>query len=208
MPTTTPEPGSSLTIATGHTLLLENSQLDRHPCLTVTTGLVRVAISAPAQEPLEALPITLGFLQAGDHLPLDLLRQSRLHLQALLPTQLQGGSAALPAEGCSSLHDWTLGLLLVRRLGEAEQRIQALLTLLVKHLGARSGAWYSLPMHLTHTDLAEMSGHTRVTVTRQLSRWRDQGMIAREARGGRGLRIAPALVESGAAGSALMAGSL
>jgi CRP-like cAMP-binding protein len=70
-----------------------------------------------------------------------------------------------------------------------------LLQLLVQRLGHRRGAWYDLPIRLTHAELAELSGHTRVTVTRQLSRWRDQGLIEQGEGPQRCLRIAPALVE-------------
>ena len=152
--------------------------------------------STPGRPPSRANVVTLGLLQAGDHLPLVRLRTSRLHRQALTPTRLVGDTSALPAVGANSLHDWTLDLLLLRHLGEAEQRIQALLQLLVERLGRRSGEWYELPVRLTHAELAELSGHTRVTVTRQLSRLREQGLIEQNAGRDRGLRIAPELVEA------------
>ena len=185
----------SLSIRAGHTILLDEGVLRSNTCLSISSGLLRVGISKLEQEAYEAEIITLGFLQAGDHLPLDLLRTSRLHLEALTPARLEPGCPLLPPDGASSLHDWTVALLMIRHLGEAEQRITALIQLLVQRLGRRSGAWYELPLRLTHADLAELSGHTRVTVTRQLSRWRDLGLIELE-RGSRSrLRIAPELVE-------------
>jgi hypothetical protein len=184
-----------LRIRAGHTVLLDERLLLRDSCLSIAAGLVRVAISRPEQEALDADTITLGFLQAGDHLPLDLLRTSRLHLQALTPTELEAGCPPLPPAGASSLHDWTVALLMIRHLSDAEQRIAALLQLLVQRLGRRNGEWYELPLRLTHAQLAELSGHTRVTVTRQLCRWRDQGLIEQEDGPQRALRIAPALVE-------------
>ena len=193
---TSTETPMQLKIRAGHTMLLDEELLHRTHCLSVEAGLVRVAISNPDQEALNAQLITLGFLQAGDHLPLDLLRNSRLHLQALTPTQLVGEGSTLPAVGANSLHDWTLDLLLIRHLGEAEQRIQALLQLLVERLGRRRGEWYELPVRLTHAELAELSGHTRVTVTRQLSRLREQGLIEPNVGPERSLRIAPELVEA------------
>lgn len=176
-------------------MLLDEQVLQRNSCLSIEAGLVRVGISTPDQEALQAQPITLGFLQAGDHLPLDLLRNARLHLQALSPTRLVEGCSALPPAGASSLHDWTLALLMIRHLHDAEQRINALLQLLVQRLGRRRGAWYELPIRLTHAELAELSGHTRVTVTRQLSRWRDQGLLQQDDGPGRCLRLAPELVD-------------
>jgi len=123
-----------LRIRAGHTVLLDERLLLRDSCLSIAAGLVRVAISRPELEPLEATTITLGFLQEGDHLPLDVLRNSRLHLQALTPTELEAGCPPLPPVGSSSLHDWTVALLMIRHLGEAEQRITALLRLLVQRL--------------------------------------------------------------------------
>ena len=194
MTTTDQEPG--LQIRAGHTMLLDEQLLQRGHCLSITDGLVRVGISNPDQEALEAQPITLGFLQAGDHLPLDLLRTTRLHLLALTPTRLQPGCPPLPPVGASSLHDWTVALLMIRHLGEAEQRITALLQLLVQRLGIRRGEWYELPLRLTHAELAELSGHTRATVTRQFSRWRDHGLLQQDCGPERLLRIAPQLVHA------------
>ncbi|MEB3165568.1 MAG: Crp/Fnr family transcriptional regulator [Cyanobacteriota bacterium] len=192
---TTTEAPARLSIRTGHTMLLDEQLLQRNSCLSIEAGLVRVGISQPEQEALNTQPITLGFLQTGDHLPLDLLRTARLHLQALTPTRLVEGCSALPPAGASSLNDWTVALLLIRHLGEAERRITALLQLLVQRLGHRRGDWYELPIRLTHAELAELSGHTRVTVTRQLSRWRDQGLIEQDEGPSRCLRIAPELIE-------------
>jgi len=194
MTTTDQEPG--LQIRAGHTMLLDEQLLQRGHCLSITDGLVRVGISNPDQEALEAQPITLGFLQAGDHLPLDLLRTTRLHLLALTPTRLQPGCPPLPPVGASSLHDWTVALLMIRHHGEAEQRITALLQLLVQRLGIRRGEWYELPLRLTHAELAELSGHTRATVTRQFSRWRDHGLLQQDCGPERLLRIAPQLVHA------------
>ncbi|MBM5796429.1 MAG: Crp/Fnr family transcriptional regulator, partial [Cyanobacteria bacterium M_surface_7_m2_037] len=76
------------------------------------------------------------------------------------------------------------------------QRIGALLQLLVERLGRRNGAWYELPLRLTHAELADLSGHTRVTVTKQLSRLRNLGLIEQDAGPGKTLRISPELLEA------------
>ena len=190
-----------LRIAPGHTVLLDAASLERSSmelshCLSVAQGLLRVAVSGPDVEALDSTSITLGFLQAGDQLPLDLLRRSRFHLEALTPVRLEEGGGLLPPEGATSLHDWTVALLLIRHLGEAEQRLTALLQLLVERLGHRCGDWYELPLHLSHQRLAELVGHTRVTVTRQLSKWRQAGLVGGDTNAQGGLRLAPDLVEA------------
>ncbi|MEY3750026.1 MAG: hypothetical protein RLZZ11_217 [Cyanobacteriota bacterium] len=192
---TTTEARPALSIRAGNTLLLDAHLLEHNQCLTVHSGLVRVAASKPDQEALVAQPVTLGFLQAGDQLPLDLLRTTRLHLEALEATRLTEGCSLVPAAGTNSLHEWTLSLLLIRNLSDAEQRIGALLQLLVERLGRRNGQWYELPLRLTHAELADLSGHTRVTVTKQLSKWRSAGLIEQESGPERTLRISPDLLE-------------
>jgi hypothetical protein len=193
---TTTEAKPALSIRAGNTLLLDAHLLERNQCLTVHSGLVRVAASRPDQEALSAQPVTLGFLQAGDQLPLDLLRTTRLHLEALEATRLTEGCTVVPAAGTNSLHEWTLSLLLIRNLSDAEQRIGALLQLLVERLGRRNGAWYELSLRLTHAELADLSGHTRVTVTKQLSKWRSLGLIEQDNGPERTLRISPELLET------------
>lgn len=192
--------GRRLPIRAGHTMLLDETVLEHDSCLSICSGLVRVAISRPEQEALAAPTITLGFLQRGDHLHLDLLRSARLHVQALTPALLESGCSPIPPIGSSSLHEWTVALLMIRHLGEAEQRLRAVLRLLVRHLGRRGPGGYELPLRLTHADLAELSGQNRVTVTRQLSRWRELGLIETSGcseadRSERVLRLAPALIE-------------
>ena len=183
-------------IRAGHTLLLDEALLKRGSCLSISSGLVRVGMSNPDQEALDAQPITLGFLQTGDHLPLELLRNNRLHLQALSTTQLDTECPSLPPAGASSLTDWTVALLCIRHLSDAEQRIASLLQLLVQRLGNRNGNWYELPLRFTHAELAELSGHTRVTITKQLSRWKQSGLIQQKRGTDNTLRIAPQLIES------------
>ncbi len=200
MPTTTPDGGWASTasalrlrIAAGRTVLLDASLLQSSACLQVAEGLLRVAFSSSEIGTTDDEPITLAFLQSGDQLPLDLLRGAWLHLEAITPVQLEDGDPLLPSEGCSSLTDWTVALLLIRHLGDAEKKLLALMRLLSVRLGRRCGPWVELPIHLTHDRIAELIGHTRVTVTRQLSKWRQQGLIETvpERRGL--LRLAPEL---------------
>lgn len=185
----------AIQIKAGHTLLLDEHMLQASSCLSISHGLVRVGMSKPEQEALQAQPITLGFLQSGDHLPLELLRSNRLHLQALSTTHLNTECPSLPPIGASSLTDWTVSLLCIRHLNEAEHRIAALLQLLVQRLGNRKGNWYELPLRLTHAELAELSGHTRVTITKQLSRWRMSGLIQQNRGPNSTMHIAPELIE-------------
>ena len=184
-----------LQIRPGHSLLLDDHLYPRQGCLRLASGMVRVVISDPCQEALDAPALTLGYLQQGDHLSLELLRHSRLHLQALNHTELVLDGVIDAGLGGSSLQEWTVALLMIRNRNTARQRIIALLQLLVQQLGQRHSDWYALPLRFTHAELAELSGLTRATVSRQLSEWRKNGLIDPGGGAAPRLRIAPQLLE-------------
>ena len=184
-----------LSIPIGHTLMLDASNFSRSTQLRVSEGLIRVAFSSVHMEPMEAEPITLGFLQSGDQLPLELLRHSWLHLEAIKTTSLTDTSELSQGVEAISLNDWTASLLMIQHLNDSQQRLRALLQLLVDRLGQRCGSWYELPMRLKHERLAEMVNHTRVTVSRHMSRWRQAGLIDSEHHEHGHLRIAPELLD-------------
>jgi hypothetical protein len=142
--------------------------------------------------PAGSLRILEGHTLQLDAWMLTVLQSSGMGCLILLEPEV----AALPPAGATSLHDWTLALLRIRHLTEAEQRIGGVLRLLVQRIGRRGRDWYELPLRLTHAELAELSGHTRVTVTRQLSRWRTLGLIETDPGLEGFLRLAPALVEA------------
>lgn len=179
-----------VTIAEGHTLLLEPDRQDGVRCFLIERGLLKVSLSST-----DGQPITLGFLQAGDQLPLEFQRRATMHLEAITPVQLSECPVEAPQPGQHSLNDWAVDLLLIRRLTTAEQRLTALLRLLAERIGRRQKDWYVLPLQLTHAQIADLIGHTRVTVTQQLSLLRRARLIE-TCRGPAGdLRLAPGLVE-------------
>jgi CRP-like cAMP-binding protein len=179
-----------VTIAEGHSLLLEPDRQDGVRCFLIERGLLKVSLSST-----DGQPITLGFLQAGDQLPLEFQRRATMHLEAITPVQLSEYGVEGPQPGQHSLNDWAVDLLLIRRLTTAEQRLTALLRLLAERIGRRQKDWYVLPLQLTHAQIADLIGHTRVTVTQQLSLLRRARLIE-TCRGPAGdLRLAPGLVE-------------
>lgn len=185
-----PPSPDGVTIAEGHTLLLEPDRQDGVRCFLIERGLLKVSLSST-----DGQPITLGFLQAGDQLPLEFQRRATMHLEAISPVHLSECGVEAPQPGQHSLNDWAVDLLLIRRLTTAEQRLTALLRLLAERIGRRQKDWYVLPIQLTHAQIADLIGHTRVTVTQQLSLLRRARLIE-TCRGPAGdLRLAPGLVE-------------
>jgi hypothetical protein len=177
-------------LAVGQVLLLDPSL---RPCasgLELVEGVARVF--CPWEE---SGGMTLAFLQSGDHLCSDRLCSEGVCVEALTPLRFRSDAQAHQGEGFDAVNEWTLQLLRIRHLGTAEQRLHALLALLVRRLGRRCGPWCDLPFRLTHERIAELIGTTRVTTTRLISRIRQEQLLT-VPRDQPGLRLAPALVES------------
>jgi hypothetical protein len=139
--------------------------------------------------------MTLAFLQPGDQLRTDRLCSEGICVEALTPLCFSSDAEPRDPGGFDPVNEWTLQLLRIRHLGTAEQRLHALLALLVRRLGRRCGAWCDLPFRLTHERIGELIGATRVTTTRMISRIRQARLLEAPA-GGQILRLAPELVDS------------
>lgn len=77
----------------------------------------------------------------------------------------------------------TTTLLQISRQRPAEARLLHLLRWISERYGRRSSGGGTVPieaMNLTHRHLAEISGMTRVTVTKALSRFRREGWLVRQ----------------------------
>ena len=136
-----------------------------------------------------------AFLQPGDQLRTDRLCSEGVCVEALTPLVFSSDAQPRVGEGFDPVNEWTLQLLRIRHLGNAEQRLHALLSLLVRRLGRRCGEWCDLPFRLTHERIGELIGTTRVTTTRLISRIR-QAQLLQVPAGESGLRLAPELVET------------
>jgi CRP-like cAMP-binding protein len=73
-------------------------------------------------------------------------------------------------------------LIEIIRYRNAEVSFLRLLTWLAVRFGSASEQGWQLDLKLTHQELAEISGFTRVTVTRLLRLFEDQGLIQRSQR--------------------------
>jgi CRP-like cAMP-binding protein len=187
---------SDLRLLAGQSALLEASPPLLGKGLRVVHGIVRVFLPG-----MEGDEITLGFLQEGDVMDLDLFLRDWVGLEALRTTTLSSvesrtfsrGSGGGMSDGITS---WMMDLLLIRHLSQSEQRLQALLVLLVQRLGRRNGSWYELPVRLSHERIGELIGSTRVTVTRMVSRLRQADLVVSTTGDTIWLRLAPSLVEN------------
>ena len=185
------EPPTSLVqIAPGQSLLLDTGRFGPSAAIGIVEGIGRLSCSCERGE-----AITIAFLQAGDQWQCQRGCADAVCLEALTPLVLRPLHAQAESGGSDPVQDWTLQLLRIRHLAKAEQRLHALLGLLVLRLGRRCGAWCDLPFRLSHGRLAELIGATRVTTTRLMSQFR-LAQLLEVPRQGAWMRLAPALVDS------------
>ncbi|MFY8149244.1 MAG: Crp/Fnr family transcriptional regulator [Prochlorococcaceae cyanobacterium] len=182
-------PCAAVRVSVGQTVLLDPGLRREGSCIEVLEGIARVYCPCEETEGM-----TLAFLQAGDQLRTDRLCSEGVCVEALTPVVFRSDAEG-HSDGFDPVNEWTLQLLRIRHLGSAEQRLHALLSLLVRRLGRRCGNWCDLPFRLTHERIGELIGTTRVTTTRLISRIR-QAQLLEVPSGDAGLRLAPELVES------------
>lgn len=181
---------AAIRMPAGQTVLIDPSLRPGASCLEVLEGVARVYCPCEDTEGM-----TIAFLQPGDQLRTDRLCSEGVCVEALTPLCFRNHAEGVDGHGYDAVNEWTLQLLRIRHLGSAEQRLHALLGLLVTRLGRRCGEWCDLPFRLTHERIGELIGTTRVTTTRLISRFRSAEMI-RVPQGSPGLHLAPSLVDS------------
>ncbi len=184
------DPVSAVRMPTGQSVLIDPSARSGTACLEVLEGIARVYCPCEETEGM-----TLAFLQAGDQLRTDRLCSEGVCVEALTPLCFRSDTEATQSDGFDAVNEWTLQLLRIRHLGNAEQRLQALLSLLVNRLGRRCGDWCQLPFRLTHERIGELIGSTRVTSTRLISRLRSADLINVPS-GEPIIKLSPTLIES------------
>ena len=183
-------PVTAVRMPVGQTVLLDPALRPEGSCIQVLEGVARVYCPCEETEGM-----TLAFLQSGDQLRTDRLCSEGVCVEALTPVLFRSEVQPLQVSGFDPVNEWTLQLLRIRHLGSAEQRLHALLSLLVRRLGRRCGDWCDLPFRLTHERIGELIGATRVTTTRMISKIRQANLLEAPI-GDSCLRLAPALVES------------
>ena len=184
------DPIPAVRMPTGQSILIDPAARSGGACIEVVEGIARVYCPCEETEGM-----TLAFLQEGDQLRTDRLCSEGVCVEALTPLCFRSDAEIRDGHDFDAVNEWTLQLLRIRHLGNAEQRLQALLALLVNRLGRRCGDWCDLPFRLTHERIGELIGSTRVTSTRLISRLRTADLLNVPS-GEPILRLAPALIES------------
>ena len=184
------DPVASIKLRPGQTVMVDPSARRGGSCLEVLEGVARVYCPCEETEGM-----TLAFLQEGDQVRTDRLCSEGICVEALTPLCFRSDADPHEGVGFDSVNEWTLQLLRIRHLGNAELRLHALLALLVNRLGRRCGQWCDLPFRITHDRIGELIGSTRVTSTRLISKLRNSDQLDTPS-GDNNLRLSAALIES------------
>ena len=184
------DPVAPMSMPRLQTVLLDPAGREQATVLEVLEGVCRVYCPCEETEGM-----TLAFLQSGDRLRTDRLCSDGACIEALTALKFRRDAVSSDELGMDAVNEWTLQLLRVRHLGQAEQRLHALLALLVNRLGLRCSDSFQLPFRLTHDRFGELIGATRVTTTRLLSKWRQSNLVEMSP-SDLTMRLAPALIES------------
>ncbi|ASC73714.1 cAMP-binding domain protein [Halomicronema hongdechloris C2206] len=127
----------------------------------------------------EGTAITLGFWGTGDFTGQPLIGIQPCELECLMDVE----AVRLHLEQCRELPQVTMAHLhqmqaLIRmRQGNIPQRLQLLLTWLGQKFGCSAEGGQLIQLRLTHQELAETIGTTRVTVTRLMRNLEQQGSL-------------------------------
>lgn len=146
----------------------------------IEDGYLRVASWSEQGE-----PCTFGLWGPGDLVISSLIAVAPLQLLALSSARVEEVDPS-PAEREAFLLDQSLQtatLLRLSRIRPAESRLFQLLLWIGERFGRISSRGVSLSfddMNLTHRHLAEISGLTRVTVTKAISHFRHEGYLCKE----------------------------
>jgi len=128
---------------------------------------------------------TLGVWGPGELVIPSTISDRPLQLYSLSAVQVEE-HAATPEERQLFLNQQVLQLttlLQLSRIRRAEERLFRLLIWLGERFGRVSSQGVSLSfsgMNLTHRNLAELTGMTRVTVTKALIRFRQEGLLSKQ----------------------------
>jgi len=128
---------------------------------------------------------TMGIWGPGEIVMPELLSQQPVELRALCTASVhQWEPSDEERRSCSLIQIKQMGMLLqLTRMRPVEARLFNLLLWLSERFGASHQGGRSLPleaMNLTHRQLAEMASVSRVTVTKALGHFRQQGWLQQQ----------------------------
>lgn len=125
--------------------------------------------------------ISLGFWGAGDIVGYRLSQLDFYRIECLAPTTLLGLSELSLRNSYHAMlsHIQQVEeLLRIMHCSSCEERLLSFLAWLGRKFGRKTNLGWLIEIQLTHQDIADAIGTTRVTVTRMLNKLRQNGMIS------------------------------
>ncbi|HIK14056.1 MAG TPA: Crp/Fnr family transcriptional regulator [Leptolyngbyaceae cyanobacterium M33_DOE_097] len=130
----------------------------------------------------DGTPISMGLWGPGDIVGQALSTVDPYQIECLTAVE----ASLLPLNGEPVPNEWILNhlrqaesLLIIRSCRRVDLMLVKLLGFLAKRFGREVESGNLIDLRLTHQDLAELMGTTRVTVTRILGQFEEQGLIER-----------------------------
>lgn len=132
----------------------------------------------------DATLTTLGFWKIGDLVGLPTIDIRPYWVECLTPVKVTRLLTDTPAfqdtlvvqMHCAQIHQ-AQELLRIAHYKRVESRLLKLLNWLARLIGEKQEDGYFIPLRLTHQDLADTVGTTRVTVTRLVNEFQRSGLI-------------------------------
>lgn len=171
---------STMTARDLHLSLQAGADVPCHLSWRIEDGYLRISSSNDRGD-----PFTLGLWGPGELVIPSLVTLSPMRLHALSAAQVEEVHPSQEQREAFLLQQClqTSTLLRLSRTRPAEARLFQLLVWMGQRFGrvSRRGVSLSLEdMNLTHRHLAEISGLTRVTVTKALTHFRQEGLLIQE----------------------------
>jgi CRP-like cAMP-binding protein len=140
----------------------------------IESGVVRTATWGMGES-----PISLGFWGKGDIVGAPLSRISPYQLDCLTDVTLciLPSDISYPAEALVSHCQQTEELLRIMHICSIEQRLLKFLVWFGEKFGEETEEGRLIKVRLTHQEIAEMIGSTRVTVTRSLQKFQAERLL-------------------------------
>lgn len=150
----------------------------KHNCVwQIKTGAVRTLTWLE-----DGTTIAIGIWGPGDMVgqPLTTVNPYQIEsLTAVEATLLALGDEPLPSEWVLRHLQQAEALMVIRSYRRVDIMLAKLLAWLAKRFGRSINQGNLIDLRLTHQDLAELVGTTRVTITRTLGQFEQQGLIER-----------------------------
>ncbi len=169
-----PEKRRPIRLKAMQTLVLPQGTSQHWLKIDVQSGVLRLA-TLKSEAQIEA---TLALMSPAECGTFRQPRNYQLLIEAVTDVCVEIGQETQPnLDEEDFLSQWLFELYIIRHPSKADERLTALIKLLIERFGKRTTEGFRLEFLLSHHRIAEIIGTTRSTVSRAISRMRSQELI-------------------------------